>query len=110
MPIKKETIKLIDALKSTCQNYGIANDGNEYKVITQMFLYKFLNDKFGYELKKHSNRIRLAEKWEIEYSNMSEHDRLDLLDIISPDILKLNPEHLISNLWNQQTKGDFDII
>lgn len=110
MPIKKETIGLIDALKSTCQTYGIANDGNEYKVITQMFLYKFLNDKFGYELKKNSKKIRDAEKWEIEYSNMSEDDRLDLLDAISPDVLKLNPEHLISNLWNQQAKGDFDLI
>lgn len=110
MPIKSKTIELIDALKSTCQTYGIANDGNEYKVITQIFLYKFLNDRFGYELKKKSENIRNAEKWEIEYSNMSEDDRLDLLDSISPDILKLNPEHLISNLWNQQTKGDFDII
>ena len=110
MPIKKETIGLIDALKSTCQSYGIANDGNEYKVITQMFLYKFLNDRFGYELRKHSKKIKDAEKWEIEYSNMKEEERLNLLDAISPDILKLNPEHLISNLWNQQAKGDFDLI
>ena len=29
----------------------MGNDGNEYKIITQVFLYKFLNDKFGYELK-----------------------------------------------------------
>ena len=30
----------------------MGNDGNEYKIITQVFLYKFLNDKFGYEVKK----------------------------------------------------------
>ena len=29
---------------------------------------------------------------------------------ISPDVPFLKPEHLISNLWNQQTKGDFDLI
>ena len=46
MPIKEQTLQLIDELKSTCQTYGMGNDGNEYKIITQMFLYKFLNDKF----------------------------------------------------------------
>lgn len=50
--IKASTIALIDDLKSTCQTYGLGNDGNEYKIITQVFLYKFLNDKFGYEIKK----------------------------------------------------------
>ena len=49
--IKKETFRLIDALKATCQQYGMGNDGNEYKVITQVFLYKYLNDKFCYEVK-----------------------------------------------------------
>ena len=110
MPIREKTIELIDELKSTCQTYGMGNDGNEYKIITQMFLYKFLNDKFGYELKKISAEIREAEKWEVAYTNMSEDDRLDLLDFLSPDILHLYPEHLISNLWNQQQKGDFDVI
>ena len=33
-----------------------------------------------------------------------------MFDQLSPDIPRLNPEHLISNLWNQQSKGDFDII
>ena len=52
MDIKERTISLIDSLKSTCQTYGMGNDGNEYKIITQVFLYKFINDKFGYEVKK----------------------------------------------------------
>ena len=46
MDIREKTIALIDALKSTCQIYGMGNDGNEYKIITQVFLYKFVNDKF----------------------------------------------------------------
>lgn len=110
MLIREKTLELIDELKSTCQTYGMGNDGNEYKIITQMFLYKFLNDKFGYELKKISNKIREAEKWEVAYTNMSEDERLDLLDFLSPDILHLYPKHLISNLWNQQQKGEFDVI
>ena len=62
MNIKDETIKLIDNLKATCQIYGMGNDGNEYKIITQVFLYKFMNDKFGFELKKVSKKIAKTKK------------------------------------------------
>lgn len=110
MNIKEKTVALIDDLKSTCQIYGMGNDGNEYKIITQVFLYKFLNDKFGYEVKKINSKLAEAEKWDVAYMEMSEDDRLDMFDEMSPDIPRLKPEHLISFLWNQQTKGDFDII
>lgn len=108
--IKEKTVALIDALKATCQTYGKGNDGNEYKIITQVFLYKFLNDKFGYEVKKIDPKLAAAKKWDVEYMNLSEDDRLDMFDEMSPDIPRLKPEHLISFLWNQQAKGDFDII
>lgn len=110
MNIKEKTVALIDALKSTCQTYGMGNDGNEYKIITQVFLYKFLNDKFGYEVKKINPMLTETEKWDVAYMEMSEDDKLDMFDEMSPDIPRLKPEHLISFLWNQQTKGDFDII
>ena len=35
---------LIDGLKGICNAYGLSGDGNEYKIISQSFLYKFLND------------------------------------------------------------------
>lgn len=108
--IKERTIALIDNLKSVCQTYGLGNDGNEYKIITQVFLYKFLNDKFGYEIKKLSPALASAEKWDAVYSAMSESDRLDLLDKLSPDVPRLYPQHLIANLWNQSNKGDFALI
>ena len=110
MNIKENTIELIDALKATCQTYGMGNDGNEYKIITQVFLYKYINDKFGFAVKKLSKKLSQAEKWEETYAKMTEDERLDLFDELSPDIPRLNPEHLISNLWNQQAKGDFDLI
>lgn len=108
--IKERTIALIDNLKSVCQTYGLGNDGNEYKIITQVFLYKFLNDKFGYEVKKLSPALVSVEKWDAAYSAMSESDRLDLLDKLSPDVPRLYPQHLIANLWNQSNKGDFALI
>lgn len=114
MTIKEKTIALIDQLKATCSTFGMGNDGNEYKIITQVFLYKFLNDKFGYELKTcdspFKDQFEGAEKWEEVYNALSENDRMMLRYAISPDVPFLKPEHLISNLWDQQTKGDFDLI
>ena len=114
MTIREKTVALIDALKATCKTYGMGNDGNEYKIITQVFLYKFLNDKFGYAIKHSENRyaekIRIAEKWETAYSELSDMERMMLLASLSPDLPRLKPEHLIANLWNQQAKGDFDFI
>lgn len=114
MTIREKTVALIDALKTTCTTYGMGNDGNEYKIITQVFLYKFLNDKFGYTLKTskspYAAKIREAEKWEVAYSQLTDMDRMMLLASLSPDLPRLKPEHLIANLWNQQAKGDFDFI
>ena len=110
MDIREKTFRLIDSLKATCQKSGLGNDGNEYKIITQIFLYKFLNDKFGHEIKKISPKLASAEKWELEYKKMSESEMFDLFDKLSPDVPRLWPEHLIANLWNQQSKGDFDLI
>lgn len=110
MDIKQKTVELIDSLKATCKSVGLGNDGNEYKVITQIFLYKFLNDKFGHEIKKISPKLARSDNWEATYAEMSEDERLDLFDKLSPDVPRLNPEHLIGNLWNQQTRGDFDLL
>ncbi|UTS70977.1 N-6 DNA methylase [Mycoplasma bradburyae] len=105
--IRQKTINLIDELKSTCQTYGLGNDGNEYKIITQVFLYKFLNDKFSSEIKKIRNDFKELEKWEDSYAKLSEDEVLDIFDELSPDIPRLRPEHLITFLWNNQTKGNF---
>lgn len=114
MTIREKTVALIDALKATCTTYGMGNDGNEYKIITQVFLYKFLNDKFGYAIKTskspYAAKIRTAEKWEVAYSQLTDMERMILWASLSPDLPRLKPEHLIANLWNQQAKGDFDFI
>ena len=54
---ERQTKTLIDDLKSVCANYGLGNDGNEFKIITQVFLYKFMNDKFIHELKKEDKTL-----------------------------------------------------
>ena len=65
--ISEATIALIDSLKSTTSAFGLAGTGSEYKIVTEMFLYKFFNDKFGYEAKRDSmygERLSKAEKWD----------------------------------------------
>ena len=41
--LNAKTIALIDSLKSTTGEYGLANGGSEYRIITEIFLYKFFN-------------------------------------------------------------------
>lgn len=99
--------ELIDGLKAICANYGLGNDGNEFKIITQAFLYKFLNDKFAYEAKKVEPSLADAEKWEDMLSKMSD-DELEMLGFQMPaDTAILKPQHFISYLFSQQNEPDF---
>lgn len=112
--IKQKTIRLIDELKSTCQSAGLGNDGNEFKIITQVFLYKFLNDKFGYTLKhkdtRYKERFENVQDWEGEYAKLSESEQKQVCRAMGADVPNLYSRHLITQLWNRQTKGDFDVI
>lgn len=40
--------QLIDDLKGLCSNFGLSNQAGEELVVTTVFLYKFLNDKYIY--------------------------------------------------------------
>ncbi|MCA1898658.1 HsdM family class I SAM-dependent methyltransferase [Shewanella putrefaciens] len=104
---QQKTKTLIDSLKSICANYGLGNDGNEFKIITQTFLYKFLNDKFAFEAKKLDDNIDKADKWEEVLAAMSEGD-LDMLQLqMGGDTARLKPQHFISYLFSQQNAPDF---
>lgn len=103
----EQTKKLIDALKSVCTSYGLGNDGNEFKIITQVFLYKFMNDKFGYEVKQIDSKLNKAENWEKEIAKYSKKDYDMLLTRMNPDSAKLKREHYLSNLYNRQNESGF---
>lgn len=110
MDIQGQTRKLIDDLKAVCKDKGLGNDGNEYKIIVQVFLYKFLCDKFAHAVKQINEKLKNTEKWELEYEKMSDEERQEIFDMLDANVPKLQPYHLISYLWNNQTKGDFDIL
>ncbi|MBN8786207.1 MAG: SAM-dependent DNA methyltransferase [Terrimonas sp.] len=105
-----QTKALIDNLKAVCANYGLGNDGNEFKIITQVFLYKFMNDKFRYEAKKHDKKLAKAENFQQAVEALSDDEYKFLLKRIGPSIPKLYPNEMISNLYNQQNKDDFAVL
>lgn len=102
-----KTKSLIDNLKSVCANYGLGNDGNEFKIITQVFLYKFLNDKFRYAVKQQMPELAAATNFSEALVEMANDDYQFLLAGLDPNIPRLQPEHLISYLFTKQNEGDF---
>ena len=102
-----QTKELIDNLKGVCTSYGLGNDGNEFKIITQVFLYKFMNDKFGYEVKQIDLKLKQAENWEKVIEQYSDKEYEMLLLKMNPDSAKLKKEHYLSNLHNRQNQEQF---
>jgi len=104
---EQRTRELIDSLKTICAAYGLGNDGNEFKIITQVFLYKFLNDKFAFEAKKIRPELAKTDSWEAAISAMSADD-LEMLQMqTGPDTARLKPEHFMSHLFGRQNAPDF---
>jgi len=102
-----QTKELIDNLKGICASYGLGNDGNEFKIITQVFLYKFMNDKFGYEVKKLDPKLKNSASWEKTILEYSDKDYEMLLLKLNPNSAKLKREHFLSNLYNRQQQEEF---
>ena len=48
--------EMINELKGLCQTNGLSNQASEEVVITSVFLYKFLNDKFMANLNDFSEK------------------------------------------------------
>ncbi|HZH67972.1 MAG TPA: class I SAM-dependent DNA methyltransferase, partial [Chitinophagales bacterium] len=103
----EKTKDLIDSLKGISASYGLGNDGNEFKIITQVFLYKFMNDKFAHEVKKIDKKLKDADNWEQVISSYSDDDYEMLLLQLGADTAKLRPHHFISNLFSRQNESDF---
>ena len=104
---ESKTRQLIDSLKAICANYGLGNDGNEFKIITQVFLYKFLNDKFAHALKQADKTIANADSWETAFESLSNEQQEMLTLKLGADTALLKPHHFISSLFNRQSIPDF---
>ena len=100
--LENKTKKLLDELKKVCADHGLGNSGDEYRIISEVFLYKYINDKFFYETKK------LNEKFTETYlAKLSADKYEDAIYDLKGAVAKLQPEQYLSNLFNSQTIPDF---
>lgn len=107
--ITQQTKAMIDGLKAVCTNFGLGNAASEYKIITEVFLYKFLNDKFIYEMKKVNPVYADLTDTEVEQrlSALSEDEYEMALMDIGGSTAKLHPKQFISYLFNHQNDDKF---
>ena len=94
--------QLVDDIKGICNNNGLWWDANEYKIVTQSFLYKFLNDKFLHEIQKVNPSLTTYD----EIKKLSENDYNILLMRIGVNSARLQAEHLLTYLFEHQNDDD----
>ncbi|MDP3358315.1 MAG: class I SAM-dependent DNA methyltransferase [Lutibacter sp.] len=102
-----KTKELIDSLKGICSSYGLGNDGDEYKIITQVFLYKFLNDKFAFEIKQLRPDLAKEKNWQEAIGKLPEEAYEMLTLRLNAGTAILQPNHFISHLFDIQNTPDF---
>lgn len=107
LEIQQQTKDLIDRLKTTTSVNGLGNSGSEYIVIVQMFLYKFLNDKFIYAAKNERPDL-VADGKDIydSLAEMSEDEYDELCDLMSDSVI-LKKEHLLKKMVERQNDANF---
>lgn len=94
---------MIDELQGLCSQKGLSNTAAEEEVVTSVFLYKFLNDKFMYNLKKFGEDIGET----IEELLLNENDELDAFyDEHSQDVM-FKTEDTIEYLVKHVSKKNF---
>ncbi|WP_033751142.1 N-6 DNA methylase [Helicobacter pylori] len=97
LQIKQDTFKLIDDLKVICKDAGLGGDGNEYKIIMQCFLYKFLCDKFEFLFEQ-----EFPNKTIQDYKDLTEEEKEDFFLTLSYKKLpKLAYDELLSYLFEK---------
>ena len=96
------TKRMIDDLKTICANFGLGGSPGEYKIITQVFLYKYLSDKFIYEAQRAEPSLARADHIEEALNAMPDDQYEMLLMMLGGDTAKLKRTHYISYLFNHQ--------
>ena len=106
--LEKSIKEMIDDLKGLCADNGLSNQAGEETVITTVFLYKFLNDKFMFNLNNFANEMGFT----IDEIRANENDELDMMyDTYSGDVAfayEDTIEYLINNVSNDNFYSIFD--
>ena len=95
--------EMIDELQGLCSQNGLSNTAAEEVVITGVFLYKFLNDKFMYNLSKFAEEMGMTP----EEVLANENDELDAFYDAHPQDVAFKMEDTIEALINQSQLPNF---
>ena len=95
--------QIIDELKGLCQTNGLSNQASEEVVITSVFLYKFLNDKFMANLKEFAEEIDITPDEILK----NENDELSAFYDSYPQDVAFKYEDTIESLIKQVSKDNF---
>lgn len=97
--------KMIDELKGLCSQNGLGNQAGEEEVITNVFIYKFLNDKMMHNLSVFADECDVTVD-EI-LADRSENGLLqEFYDEYSFDV-RIEPEQMIGALASNMEQADF---
>lgn len=96
------TKRMIDDLKTICANKGLGGSPGEYKIITQVFLYKYISDKFLYEARKAEPSLASVENIEAALIAMPDDQYEMMTMMLGGDTARLKKKHYISYLFNHQ--------
>ena len=107
--ITKQTKAMIDGLKTICATFGLGNAASEYKIITEVFLYKYLNDKFLWQMRNVESALKDKSDAEVEdyLAGLADDAFTLLLYQLSADTARLQRNQLISTLFNRQYEEKF---
>lgn len=104
---QQQSRDLIDGLKAVCAHHGLGNDGNEYKIIVQVFLYKLLSDKFAWEMKRLEPKLAKAGDWIAVWQVLPKKER-EMLELqLGADVPRLTAAQLIPSLFNRLNEPGF---
>ena len=94
---------MIDDLQGLCSQNGLSNTAGEETVVTGVFLYKFLNDKYMHNLKAFAEEIGE----DVDTLLKNENDELDAFYDAHPTDVVFHQEDTIETLINQTGKPNF---
>lgn len=101
-----ETVEnLVDRIKGILTSAGLGGEAGEYKLVTQSFLYKFLNDKFLYEAKKEDS----ANDYQ-HLIDLSDDDYEMLQWSLGENSAQIQRKDLIETIYNQQNVDNFSEV
>lgn len=103
LALERKIEQIIDELKGLCQTNGLANQASEEVVITSVFLYKFLNDKFMANLKEFSEEIGMDYKDVLK----NENSEMDAFYDSYPQDVAFTYDETIDYLINKVSFNEF---